>query len=931
MLTSATFAHCIARCKQYFVMFVACCCLSTTAYSVVDHETEQERAFEESARHERIDHDVLRLADPKSGLIPHSAGQKDREFAQRFTARTQQKTSVLAQEQPLITFRNIGPSNVGGRTTAFAVDRNHANVMLAGGATGGIWRSIDAGSTWTRVSDQSDIQNVSCIVQDPVNSARWYAGTGEVLSTTDRRTSKNLRTILTGSGLYRSDDGGHHWQRMTPTLNPIPNSLRDPFQAIWRIVPTGDTIGDELYAACYGGIYRCRGGVFTKIAGDSLRPSFCTELALAADKTTLYAAYGADDQGQAGSMHGIWVSRDEDHQKWTNISPSDYPAHARRIVMATAPSNTSILYVFVQEPLDQGTRYTSFGSKHYLWKFNDANVGSSKWTSCQEWLDSLQINTLAGYAMCLAVHPRNDSAVFIAGTDLYRTRSAFRDVNDIRHLGGYPYTVEPGVLHPDLHCLFFSHTSPYALYAAGDGGTTYTENSLTTVLPLYWKTLNNGFNATQCYSVAQDEFDETDSLVCVSLQDNSNYVCFKPSLQKGWTFCYGGDGTCAQIVKGGSFVVASSQYAYSMYAFGFNQDGEAVPNQFSCPPEADKNTNLFVSLFRFVVRSATKDTILVAASGNHLYHYDAYSEPQYYNSDERHTWSEFSSVAATLPAGALITAMAASKTQANILYIGCSNGSVYKVLLDDAAGPPQKLGTAPVSGFVSSIDCDEAGYIVISYSNYAAPAVYLSSESLISWVDISDELRDGIGTDEWGPSVRCLRFYADRGAKKKFLLAGTSAGLFVCPFDQGKNGAWRQFAMSSVGSVIVESMSLRHSDGRLLLGTHGAGVYESVPSDDTNVVDSSATHFFSLEQSYPNPAKSGTFIRYYTSSDAPVRLELYDAQGALVRVLVNQTQAAGLHHVELGSEIFDSLSSGNYYYKLTSAGKSATRVLTFVR
>ncbi len=878
---------------------------------------------------ERMEFERLRTCDPATGLIPADKGMLERAYLQSYKNLIQSSIRIQSTT-PSIRFRPVGPSNVGGRTKAFAVDYSRPNIMLAGGATGGIWRSVDAGSTWVRVSELSDIQNVSCIVQDPSNPDRWYVGTGEVLSTTDRRTSTRLRTICTGSGVYRSTNAGLQWERISPAFHDQPNQLSNDFQGVWRLIATGDTTGVELYAACYGSIYRVRKGNFERMGGDTSRPSFCTELSLSSDRKTLYAAYGADDLGRQGSMYGIWASRDVDHKVWRRITPDDFPKNIRRITMCTAPSNPDILYVFAQAPVSQDNRYVAFSSYHYLWWHRDSAQSKGAWEQRKEWLDSVQINTLAGYAMCLAVHPEDENVVFLAGTDLYRTSSGFAKTDDAMHLGGYPYIVEPGVLHPDIHQILFSRTAPYRFYAVGDGGLAFTDEPMSNLSP-YWKSLNNGYNATQCYSVAQDEFVKEDSLLCVSLQDNSNYVTRQPGRNKGWKFCGGGDGTCAQICAMGEMVIASSQYAYTLYAFGFGADDQADYTVFASPPGSSSIATPFVTSFRLVQRRVTNDTILVLSIGNRLFHFDKPAQARLFNQSEDYEWKEWANIGKTIPSSTFICSITPSKALNGFVYLGCTNGTVYQADLRGETAVLKKLTSLPVSGFVSSIDCDADGNIAVSLSNYNTQAVFMSTEIDSTWIDISDELRLDITQKKWGPSVRCLRFYTDPLTQARFLLAGTSVGLFACSFDQQKTSAWTAMALNTVGSMCIEAMSLRDLDGRLILATHGAGVYESVVGDDTNGVDSTADQYFDLEQNYPNPVRLGTFIRYHTATESHVQLDLFDSMGKKVHTLVDEFQAAGAHKIEVGAEVLRGLTSGIYYYKLQTPTSSSSKILSFVR
>lgn len=78
-----------------------------------------------------------RLADPATGKIPH--GIRKRELA--FARGLQQSKNKYSQDNPEYDWQALGPHNVGGRTRAFAIDVTNESVMLAGGVSGGLWRT----------------------------------------------------------------------------------------------------------------------------------------------------------------------------------------------------------------------------------------------------------------------------------------------------------------------------------------------------------------------------------------------------------------------------------------------------------------------------------------------------------------------------------------------------------------------------------------------------------------------------------------------------------------------------------------------------------------------------------------------------------------------------------------------------------------------
>ena len=100
----------------------------------------------------------------------------------------------------------LGPANVGGRTRNIVIQPSNPLVMYAGGATGGVWKTIDGGQTWTTPLSLSATFVIGALAMDPANANTLYAGTGEWFT--------NFR----GSGIYKTIDGGANWTFFAPIL-----------------------------------------------------------------------------------------------------------------------------------------------------------------------------------------------------------------------------------------------------------------------------------------------------------------------------------------------------------------------------------------------------------------------------------------------------------------------------------------------------------------------------------------------------------------------------------------------------------------------------------------------------------------------------------------------------------------------------------------
>jgi photosystem II stability/assembly factor-like uncharacterized protein len=102
-------------------------------------------------------------------------------------------------------FRSIGPAFTSGRVIGFAVDPKNPARYFVGVASGGVWKTINAGTTWTPVFDNEASYSIGAIVLDPKNPLVVWVGTGE---------NNSQRSVSYGNGVYKSEDGGRTWKNV---------------------------------------------------------------------------------------------------------------------------------------------------------------------------------------------------------------------------------------------------------------------------------------------------------------------------------------------------------------------------------------------------------------------------------------------------------------------------------------------------------------------------------------------------------------------------------------------------------------------------------------------------------------------------------------------------------------------------------------------
>ena len=208
---------------------------------------------------ERIVWEQMRLIDPATGEIPKNIRKKEMTFA---------KTIPISKNFSKSNWINRGPFNVGGRTRALALDVLDENIILAGGASGGMFRSIDAGASWTMTTQPSQEHRISCLTQDRRDGKEniWYFGTGE------NRGSYLSDVSIYGNGIWKSIDGGLSWDSLPITTSNTPTVLDGDFDFTFSIKTdfSNDSL-DVVYVATRGDIYKSiDGGLsWTKQLGGS--------------------------------------------------------------------------------------------------------------------------------------------------------------------------------------------------------------------------------------------------------------------------------------------------------------------------------------------------------------------------------------------------------------------------------------------------------------------------------------------------------------------------------------------------------------------------------------------------------------------------------------------------------------------------------------
>ncbi len=775
----------------------------------------------------RQEFDVLRFQDPATGKIPDGIRAAEIAYAKTlprskgFSYTSAQGRSVTAN----LSFSSAGPVNVGGRTRALAIDVTNPNLIFAGGVRGGLWRSSDKGTTWTRVTPVSSQPNIRSIVQDtrPGNENIWYYGTGEIEPGSSAATPG---APYRGNGIYRSTDNGTTWTQVQAT-GGIDN-LTSPFNYVHGLVlDPSNTSQTEMYAASLGGIYRSTNGFNSAtltLGSDNFSANgIWTEVAVTSTGV-VYATLSSEGNNAQG-VSGIYRSTSGAPNTWEEITPpTGYSGSFRRIVIGIAPSNEDVVY-FLGNKRDSNVFH----------KYDASAPDGQRWTDLTTNIPMLggaqgDYNAQSSYNMLIAVHPNDENVVFLGGTNLYRSTNGFSDNTETEWVGGYTRNNNSGSYfnhHPDQHSVAFFPNNPNEMLSSHDGGISITSDNLKSTLTditdqngnvveevmILWTPLNNAYVTSQFYTVAIDEENVGDPSLLGGMQDNSTYILQSDNRADDWINIGAGDGSYCYYDL--TSAVVSAQYA-NIFRYALI-DGQFEFFNISTPNAGDDQLNLFVNPILFDPVAPNK--VFVGGRGLIYYTLNIRQNPQ---DDE---WLSFGSGA--LPANQRVSAMAASVEPQGVLYIGTEAGRVYKVNNSTSLDGITNVTSGLPSGYISSIMVDptNADNVMVSYSNYNMQSIYYSTNGGNSWATVGGNLENSGITAVGAPSVRWLAYVPNDG--NPLYLAGTSVGLFSTSTLNGNSTVWEQEGAQTIGTTPVDMIRVRPIDGTIVVATHGNGIFEA--------------------------------------------------------------------------------------------------------
>lgn len=792
---------------------------------------------------------------------------------------------LTAEDLSALKWREVGSATPSGRITRFAVHPTDQRIIYAASASGGLWKTVNGGTTWRPVFEKETTISMGEVTLDPNDPNTVWIGTGE---------QNNVRSSQFGDGVYRSRDGGDTWEHM---------GLKESRHVGRILVHPRDS--NTVYVAALGslwgpneerGLYRTRDG--GKTWKRLLRPSKFTGVVEVAmhpnNPDILYAATFQRERRQwsmigGGSEGGLWRSTDGG-DSWARVGNGFPTTAVGRVGVTYCPSNPDMMYATAVGP-DGGTfRSTDGGTS---WERRSATV-QSHWYYGEVFCD-----------------PANPERVYVPVTPLLRSEDGGRNFKNI---------VESQV-HADHHTLWINPKDANHLMVGNDGGV-YTSRDA----GKRWEWKSN-LPLMQLYTVAAD-MQEPFYHVYGGTQDNGSWggpigTRHEDGISnEDWMFISSGDGFYATADPTDSDIIYSqSQYgglvrtnrkslAQKRIQPWQPQQGEFPPYRWnwSAPlviSPHDPKTLYFGAnvVFRSrdrgdswerispdLTRQLSRDRLPLQGKVQPADAIDLHASTALYGNTH------------SLSVSTLRNGLIAAGTDDGLIQVSRDDGQSWKKSAR-FPGVPNQMKVGMVSW---SSTKEGTLYAVFDghQDNDFRPHAVRSDDYGATWKNITSDL------PAFGPT-KSITVHPKNG---ELLFVGTDFGVY---FSRNGGGSWLPLR-SGLPTNSVQGILVHPRENDLVIGTHGRGFWVL---DQLNLLEGLTPDVVN-GHSYLAPVRRGTQIRdvnrgrknvghtyftaknpprgaiidYWIGTDAvgqPVTVDVFDGQGKLVRRLAEPAAKRG--------------------------------------
>jgi len=643
------------------------------------------------------------------------------------------RSSMAATEMGLATaWRSIGPTTISngvaaGRVTAVAVNPVDPLVIYAGGAQGGVWKTTDAGLSWTPLTDNQCSLAVGSIDIDPVNPSIVYVGTGE---------QNNSGDSYYGCGVLRSTDGGATWTQLGANLFVTSTGGARIGHIVIDRATAGSASTTTLLASTSFGLYRSTnsGQTWTQVLTSSNVSSL---VANQTDPRIWYAAIGS--YAADASQNTVFKSTDGG-VSWTPLNLG-IGTTVGRIELAIAPSDANVLYAAVEDRTKGASTATQLLG---IWRSTDAGATWTKTTAT-----GASCASQCWYDLSIAVDRTNPARVYMGGFSFYRSDDS---ANTFTNIGTQ--------IHVDHHAIAFG-SDPNVVLVGTDGGVYRTANGGGS-----WTSLNSNLAITQFYHGVS--LHPSDTLTVVGgTQDNGT---LQYSGAPSWDAIIGADG--------GFTAINPQNPAFMFGEIEWLGGSNAVVNG---PRRRDPVTGTYRlknAGIDLTDRALFIPPYVMDQSNPFTLYFGTYRV--YRTTDNAETWTPISPDLSKTGSGR-ISAIGWAPTDARTLYVGLSDGNV-QVTRDSGvtwnpitAGLPNRAITEIV------VDESDPATAYLTNSGFGTPHVWRTSDGGLTWTNISGDLPNvPVNALVLVPRTKELYIGTDLG-----VFRSTNGGASWVPFVEG--------------------------------------------------------------------------------------------------------------------------------------------------
>jgi len=692
-------------------------------------------------------------------------------------------------------FRNIGPAMTSGRVSDIAIHPKNRSIWYVAVGSGGVWKTINAGTTWTPIFDNENAYSIGCVAIDPNYPDVIWVGTGENVSG---------RHVSFGDGIYKSLNGGKTWKNMgLKQSEHISKIIVDPRNS------------NVVYVAAEGPLWNSGGdrGLYkTTDGGETWTPSLqiskdtgVCDVAFDTKKPdTLYASAYQRRRSVAAFMgggpeSGIYKSTDAG-KTWRKLTVGIPSGHKGRIGLAVSPIKPEVVYATIEASDEEKGFYRSSNGGESWEKRNSYTSGGTGCHYYQEiFADPFRFDRV--YQMDVWMRVTDDGG------------KTFRRVGEKSK-------------HSDNHALAFDPTNPDYLLAGCDGGLYESFESGNT-----WKYFPN-LPITQFYKLSLDN-----ALPFYNIhggaQDNgsqwgpSQTLVLNGIFNSDWINTTGADGYACAIDPENPNIIYSSFQVGELFRYD-KRSAEEISIQPKAEPGAEPQRWNWDS-----------PLIISPHSNTRLY----YASQRLYRSDDRgESWTVISpdlsrgisrlqqpimdktwSVDDLWDLGAMsffgnITAISESPLKENLIYVGTDDGLIQ--VTDNGGKQWRKVDGIPgippfffVNDIKASLHDPNTVYAAIDNHKKGdfKPYILKSSDQGRTWTSISGDLPDR--TIIWS--------IAQDHVKPSLLFIGTEFGIYTT-LDEGKH--WIKLS-GGVPTISFRDIEIQKRENDLVGASFGRGFF----------------------------------------------------------------------------------------------------------